>query len=88
MGYYIGVELLKELELTMKHVQSNLKTTQDRQKSHADLKITLKEFRVGEHVFVKVKPRKRSFKLGICAKLAPKHCRPFNILAKVGPVAY
>ena len=42
----------------------------------------------GEHVFVKVKPRKSSFKLEICAKLAPKYYRPFEILARVGPVAY
>ena len=81
-------ELLKELKLIVKHVQSNLKTAKDIQKSHADLKRNPKEFQVGEHVFVKVKPRKRSFKLGSCAKLAPRYCGPFEILARVGPVAY
>ena len=84
----LGPNLLKELELRMKWVQSNLKTGQDRQKSHADLKRTPKEFRVGELVFFKVKPRKSSFKLGSCAKLVPKYCGPFEILARVGPVAY
>ena len=39
-------------------------------------------------MFVKVKPRKSSFKLGSCAKLAPKYCGPFKILARVGPMAY
>ena len=39
-------------------------------------------------MFVKVKPRKRSFKLGSCAKLAPRYCGPFEILARVGPMAY
>ena len=38
----LGPDLLKELELTMNRVQSNLKTDQYRQKSHADLKITPK----------------------------------------------
>ena len=49
--------MLKPLELTVKRIQSNLKIAQDRQKSHANLKITPKEFQVNEHVFVKVKPR-------------------------------
>ena len=40
----LGPDLLKELELTVKQVQSNLKTAQDRQKSYADLKRKLKEF--------------------------------------------
>ena len=84
----LGPNLLKEMELTVKHVQSNLKIAQDRQKSHAYLKRTQKEFQVGEHVFVKVRPRKRSFKLGGCAKLAPRYFGPFEMLERVGPVAY
>ena len=48
-----GPDLLKELELIVKQVQDNLKTAQDKQKSHADLKRTLKEFQVGEHVFLR-----------------------------------
>ena len=34
----LGPELLKEMELIVKHVQANLKVTQDRQKSQVDLK--------------------------------------------------
>ena len=36
----LGPDLLKELELTVKQVQSNLKIAQDIQKSHVDLKRT------------------------------------------------
>ena len=46
------------MELTVKWVQRNLKTAQDRQKSHAGLKRNTKEFQVCEHVFVKVNPKK------------------------------
>ena len=71
----------------MKQVQGNLKNAQDMKKIHSNLKRTQKEFQVGEHVFVKVKPRKSSFKLGICAKLAPRYCRPFEILERVGQIS-
>ena len=37
---------------------------------------------------MKVKPIKSSLKLGKCTKLAPRYCGPFEILAKVGPVAH
>ena len=40
----LGPELLKEMEEIVKQVQGNLKVTQDRQKSQADLKRTPKEF--------------------------------------------
>jgi len=84
----LGPELLKEMELTVKHVQSNLKIAQDRKKSNANLDRTQREFQVGEHVFVRVKLRKNSFKLGNCANLAPKYCGPFEVLTRVGHVAY
>ena len=35
-----------------------------------------------------MRPKKSSLKLGSCAKLAPRYCRPFEILSKIGQVAY
>ena len=81
-------ELLKEMELIVKQVQGNLKVVQDRQKSQAELKRTQKEFQVGEHVFIKVRPKKSSLRLGGCAKLAPRYCGPFEIMSRIGQVAY
>ena len=69
-------------------MQGNLKVAQDWQKSQTDLKITPKEFQVGEHVFIKVRPKKSSLRLGSCAKLAPHYCGPFEILSEIGQVAY
>lgn len=80
--------MLKDMELTMKQVQSNLKISQDQHKSNADHNRTPRKFFAGEHVFVKDKPRKSFFKLGSRAKLAPMYCGKFEILARVGPVVY
>jgi hypothetical protein len=43
---------------------------------------------VGDHVFLKVKTNRNSLKLGSCAKLAARFCGPFEILERIGPVAY
>ena len=43
---------------------------------------------MGEHVFIKVRPKKISLKLRSCAKLAPRYCGPFEILSRMGQVAY
>ena len=76
------------MEEIVKQVQGNLKVVQDRQKSQVDLKRTPKEFQVGEHVFIKVRPKNSSMRLGNCAKLAPRYCGPFEILSRIGQVAY
>ena len=44
--------LLKDMELTVKQVQQILKETQDIHKIYADIKITPREFQVGEHVYI------------------------------------
>jgi len=84
----LGLDMLKDMELTVKKVQHNLKVAQEQQKSYANFKRTPREFQIGDHVYVKVKPRKSSLKLGNCTKLAPIYCGPFEVLARVGPIAY
>jgi hypothetical protein len=72
----------------VRKVQHNLKEAQDRYKSYADQKKRHLEFQVGDHVYLKVKAQKSSLKLGNCAKMAPRFCGPFEILARIGHVAY
>ena len=77
----VGPEMLQEMENMVRKVQQNLKEAQDRQKSYANLKRRHLEFQAGDHVYLKVKVQKSSLKLGNCAKLAPRLCAPFDILA-------
>jgi hypothetical protein len=84
----VGPELLKEMEDQMIKIKQNLKVAQVRKKSYADKNITHIEFKVGDHVFLKVKANKSSLKLGSCAKLATRFCGPFEILERIGPVSY
>ena len=39
-------------------------------------------------MFIKVRPKESSLRLGSCAKLAPRYCGPFEILSRIGQVAY
>jgi hypothetical protein len=47
-----------------------------------------KDFKVGEHVFLKVKAKRSSLRLGSCPKLASRYCGPFEILENIRPVPY
>jgi hypothetical protein len=47
-----------------------------------------REFKVGENVLLRVKPKKISLKLGSCIKLTTRFCGPFEILGIIGIVAY
>ena len=46
------------------------------------------EFNVGDHLFLKMRPRKSSLKLASCVKLSPRYCGSFEVLKRIGPVAY
>ena len=47
-----------------------------------------KEFQVGEHVYLRINPKKSPLRIGSCAKLAPWFCGPFNIIERIRLVAY
>jgi hypothetical protein len=84
----IRLDMLKEMEQQVIQIKKTLKISQDRQKSYADIKRTPREFKIGDHVYLRVRPRKSSLEMGTCAKMTPRYCGPFEILDREGPVAY
>ncbi|GJS16177.1 putative reverse transcriptase domain-containing protein [Tanacetum coccineum] len=69
-------------------IKDRLKVACDRQKSYADKRRKPLEFSVGDYVLLKVSPWKGVVHFGKKGKLAPRFVGPFEIIKKVGPVAY
>nr|GEX59312.1 putative reverse transcriptase domain-containing protein [Tanacetum cinerariifolium] len=57
-------------------------------KSYADKRRKPLEFSVGDYVLLKVSPWKGVIRFGKKGKLAPRFVGPFEIIEKIGPVAY
>ncbi|GJX79260.1 putative reverse transcriptase domain-containing protein, partial [Tanacetum coccineum] len=69
-------------------VKEKPKAARDRQKSYVDNRRKPLEFEVGDHVLLKVTPWKGVVRFGKKGKLAPRYVGPFEILERVGLVAY
>jgi len=61
---------------------------QARAKTYVDQARSLKELELGDMVFLKMTPKKSQLRLGKCYKFSPKYCGSFQILKKVGTMAY
>ncbi|GJX80176.1 putative reverse transcriptase domain-containing protein [Tanacetum coccineum] len=68
--------------------EDRLKAARDRQKSYAVKRRKPLEFSVGDFVLLKVSPWKGVVCFGKKGKLAPRFVGPFDIIEKVGHVAY
>ncbi|GKD34280.1 putative reverse transcriptase domain-containing protein [Tanacetum coccineum] len=84
----IGPELIQETTDKVVLIKEKLKAARDRQKSYADNRRKPLEFEVGDRVMLKVSPWKGVIRFGKKGKLAPRYVGPFEILERIGPVAY
>ena len=84
----VGLELLQEMQEQMVMIRQNLKDAQDRKKNYIDKDKNHIDFKVGDHVFLKVKSWHNSLNLEKCSKLATCYCGPFEILERIRPITY
>ena len=72
----------------MKVVCDNLKTARYRQKSYANNRHRELQFEIGDQAFLKISPWKGVLRFGKRGKLSPRFIGPYEIVSKVGPIAY
>ncbi|KAA0040689.1 pol protein [Cucumis melo var. makuwa] len=84
----MGPELVRSTNEAIQKIRSRMHTAQSRQKSYADVRRKDLEFEVGDKVFLKVAPMRGVLRFERRGKLSPRFVGPFEILERIGPVAY
>lgn len=69
-------------------IRKHLKTAHSRQKRYANLKRKCVEFSIGDYMFFKVSPLRHIIRFRKKGKLSSRYIRPFEILERVGAMAY
>ncbi|KAA0065937.1 ty3-gypsy retrotransposon protein [Cucumis melo var. makuwa] len=81
-------ELVQSTNKAIQKIRSRMLTAQSRQKSCVDVRRRDLEFDVGDKVFLKVAPMKGVVRFERRGKLSPRFVGSFEILERIGPVAY
>ena len=84
----IGPDIVKDTKAKVQVIRQRLKASSDRKKSYADLKMKDIEYEVGDKVFLKVSPWRKVLRFGKKGKLSPMFIGPYEVLERIGPVAY
>ena len=84
----IGPDLIQETEEKVKMIKERLKVATDRQKSYVNMKRKDIRYENGKKVILKVSPWKKVMRFGKKGKLSPRFISPYEVIEKVGLVAY
>ena len=84
----MGPNLIKDTFEKVGLIQKRLLTAQSRQKSYANRQRRPLEFEAGDHILLKVMPKSGVVRFGKRGKLSSRYIGPFNVLERVGTVAY
>ncbi|XP_062103897.1 uncharacterized protein LOC133815018 [Humulus lupulus] len=84
----LGPEAVREATKVVTKIRQRILTAQSMQKSSANLKRRELEFLVGDQVFLRVSPMKGVMNFWKKGKLIPMYIGLFEILERVGQVAY
>ena len=83
-----GPDLIRDTYEKVSLIRQRLLTAQSRQKRYAGVRRRPLGFEVRDHVFLKVIPKRGVVRFGRHEKLSPRFIGPFEILERVGTIAY
>ena len=83
-----GPDMIRDTSEKVSLIRQRLLMAQSRQKSYTDIQRRPLQFEVGDHVFLKVMPKRGVVRLGKRGKLPPRFIGPFEIIERVGTLAY
>ncbi|XP_028061588.1 uncharacterized protein LOC114265047 [Camellia sinensis] len=84
----LGPEIVQITSDKIQLIQQRICTAQNYQKSYADTQRRDLEFQIGDHVFLKISPTRGVIRFEKRGKLNPRYIGPFEILKRIGSVAY
>ena len=84
----LGPEIVQQTTETIQMIREKMKASQSRHKSYHDKQRKDLEFSEGDHVFLRVNPMTGFGRALKSKKLDPKFIGPYQILQRVGTVAY
>ncbi|KAA0046171.1 pol protein [Cucumis melo var. makuwa] len=84
----LGPELVQTTNAAIQKIKARTLTPQSIHKSYANERRKDLEFDVGDMVFLKVAPMKGVLRFEMKGKLSSRFVGPFEILERIGPVAY
>ena len=84
----MGPNLVRDTSENVELIRKRLLKAQSRQKSYIDGRRRPLEFEVGDHVFLKVMPKRGVVKFGKRGKLSSRFIGSFEVLERIGTVAY
>jgi hypothetical protein len=77
-----------EEEQKVKQIRANILIAQSRQKNYTDKRRRPLEFKVGDHVYLRVSPMKGVCRFDIKGKLAPRYISSYPVIDKYGLISY
>ena len=83
-----GSDLVRDTSENVELIRKHLLRAQSRHKSYADKRRRPLEFEVGDHVFLKIMPKKGVVRFGKRGRLSSRYIETFKVLEWVGTVSY